>query len=62
MKKWAVSFAEDPCKMQKTNSIEWKTGAEQPQTARSEQYYRHVTELICGQEGNTRSSRSQEKW
>jgi len=44
--------------MQKTNSTEWKTDAEWPQTARSEQNYRHVTELICSQEGNKGSSRS----
>jgi len=42
----------------KTNSIERKTGAEWQQTARSEQNYRHVTELICSQEGNTGSSRN----
>jgi len=57
-KKWAVSSVEDQCKMQKTNSIERKTGAERPQTAWSEQNYSHVTELICSQEGNTGSSRS----
>jgi len=43
--------------MQKTNSIERKTGAARPQTATSEQNYRHVTELIFSQEGNTGSSR-----
>jgi len=43
------------------NSIECKTGAERLQTARSEQNYGHVTELIYSQEGNTRSSRSPKK-
>jgi len=47
IKKWDVSSVEDLCKIEKTNSIEGKTGAERPQTARSEQNYRHVTELIC---------------
>jgi len=28
VKKWAVGFVEDQCKIQKTNAIEWKTGAE----------------------------------
>jgi len=46
-------------KMQKTNWIEWKTAAERSQTARPKQNYRHVTELICSQEGNTGSIRSQ---
>jgi len=36
IKKWAVSSDEDQCKMQKTNSIEWKTGAKPLQTAKSE--------------------------
>jgi len=45
-------------RLKKTNSIEWKTVAERPQTARSEQNYKHVTELIYRQEGNTRPSRS----
>jgi len=58
IKKWAVSSVENLCKMQKTNLIERKTGAGRPQTARSEQNYRHVTELMCSQEGNTGSSRS----
>jgi len=58
IKKWAVSSVEDQCKIEKTNSIERKTGVERSQTARSEQNYRHVTELICSQEGNTGSSRS----
>jgi len=58
IKKWAVSSAEDQCKMQKINSTERKTGEDRPQTARSEQNYRHMTELICSQEGNTGSSRS----
>jgi len=56
--KWAVGSVEDPCKMQKTNSIERKIGAARPQTARSEQNYRHLTELICNQEGNGGSSKS----
>jgi len=55
-KKWAVSSVEDLCKIEKTNFTERKTGAERQQTARSEQNYRHATELICSQEGNTRSS------
>jgi len=58
IKKWAVNSVEDQCKMQKTNLIERKTGAERPQTVRSEQNYKHVTELICSQEGNTGSDRS----
>jgi len=58
VKKSAVSSVEDRCKMQKTNAIERKTGAERRQTARSEQNYRHMTELICSQEGNTESSGS----
>jgi len=58
IKKWAVISVEAQCKTQKTNTIKWKTGAERPQTARSKQNYRHVTELICSQEGNTGSSRS----
>jgi len=58
IKKWAVGSTEDQCKMQKMNEIEQKTGAERPQIARSEQNYRYVTELICSQEGNTRSRRS----
>jgi len=33
-------------------------GVERLQTARSEQNYRHVTELICSLEGNTGSCRS----
>jgi len=61
VKKWAVSSVEDQCRMQKTNSIERKTGAERPQTAWSEQNYRHVTELISSQEGNTESSRGPRK-
>jgi len=28
IKKWAVSFVKDQCRMQKTNLIEGKTGAE----------------------------------
>jgi len=47
--------------MQKTNSIERKTGAARLQTARSEQNYRHVTELICSREGNAGFSRSPRK-
>jgi len=43
------------------NLIERKTGVERPLTARSEQNYSHVTELICSQEGNTGSSRSRRK-
>jgi len=58
IKKWAVSFIEDQCKAEKTNSVEWKTGAERPQTTRSEQNHKHVTELICNREGNPGSSRS----
>jgi len=58
IKKWTVSSVEDQCKMQKTNSIEQKTGSERLQTARWEQNYRHVTQIICSQEGNTGFSRS----
>jgi len=55
----AVGSAEDQCKIQKTKAIERKKyDAERSQTARSEQNYRHETELICSQEGNTESSRS----
>jgi len=58
---WAVvSSVVDLCKTEKTNLIERKTGAERLQTARSKQNY--VTELICSQEGNTGSSKVQEKW
>jgi len=58
IKKWAVRSVEDQCKIQKMNTIDWKTGAEWLQTVWSEQNYKHVTELICSQEGNTGSSRS----
>jgi len=51
-KKWVVSSVEGQCKMQKTNAIE------RSQTARSELNYRHVSELICSQEGNIGSSGS----
>jgi len=61
IKKWAVSSVEDQCKMQKMNLIEHKTDAKRPQTARSEHYYRHVTELICSQEGNTGSSKKSKR-
>jgi len=57
----AVSSVKDLCKTEKSNSIEQKTGVEQPQTARSEQTYKCVTELICSHEGNTGSSRSPRK-
>jgi len=60
MKKWTVSSVEDQCKM-KRNATERKTGAAQPQTARSVQNYRHVTEPICSQEGNTGSSKTRRK-
>jgi len=50
-------LCDDQCKIEKTNWFEQKTGVERPQTARSEQNYTHVTELICSQEGNTGSSR-----
>jgi len=48
----------DQCKMKKTNSIKRKTGAERPETARADQNYKYVSEIICRQEGNTGSSRS----
>jgi len=56
IKKWVIGSVEDQCKMQKTNVIEQKTDAERWQIP--EQNYRHVTELMCGQEGNMGSSRS----
>jgi len=36
-----------------------RLNAARRQTARSEQNYRHVTELICSQKGNRKSSRNQ---
>jgi len=59
--KWAVSSVDDQCKMQKTNTIEQKTGAEQLPTARSERNYRHVTELICSQKATQHLAEVQEK-
>jgi len=57
VKKWAVSSVEDQCKIEKMNLIERKTCAERPQTVRSEQNYRCVTEVICSQVSKV-SSRS----
>jgi len=42
----------------KLNSIKRKNGTERPQTVRSEQNYKYVSELTCSQEGDTGSSRS----
>jgi len=42
--------------MEKTNSIERNTDSGRPQAVSSEQNRKHVTELICSQEGNPGSS------
>jgi len=60
-KKWFVSSVEDLCKIEKMNSIERKTGASRPQTARSEQNYKHAIELICSQEGGQQKSKRHSK-